>query len=217
MKYFNKNYKNQAWMIGANLLLMGFFFLLCFAAEGTEFDPKFPDNFTTLPWYVGIFGSFILSSVLMNVIFFNVNRFKSVRICYFVSAFLSIVSVLTLIITLGTAVNSAQGVTLDTSRVLTALVGCVLLNVPLTINMLFNTCLQCFHYRSIAKTGEGREKITEYVKGWTEKRTVGTVKDIYGNIVMTAEQEIYHPGHSRTVSEHFNMYTCFVCGNKTRD
>ena len=204
-------------MIGLNLLSMGLFFLLCFCAEEAEYDPKFPDNFTTLEGYAVIFGSIITLTILMNVLCFTLNKFKSVNIFYFVSIFLSVASFISFIIILGVSAESKQGVTLDASRVLVGLIGCIILNTPTAINLLWNTCRKCFHYRSVAKTGSDVEKVTEYVKGWTETKTVGTAKDIYGNIVYTVEKEIHHPGHNRTKTEHFNKYTCFVCGNKTRD
>ena len=217
MKYANKNTKNQVWMLVVNILLMGLYFLLCFTAKEVEPDPKFPDNFTDWGTYLFILITYIVTTVAMHVWCAIGNKYKSVKILYFFYVILGIICFVSIFVCMGVFVNSGDKTTLDESRCLVAIIGCAMLNSTLGIHLLSSTCRNCYHYRSIAKTGSGTEKIKEYVKGWTSTNTVATAKDIYGNTIATVEENVYHPGYTRTKTEHFNTYQCFVCGQKTRD
>ena len=94
---------------------------------------------------------------------------------------------------------------------------------PVSVMCKFFEVSRSGYYDFVKRTGQPErdaelaEKIKEYVKGWTSTNTVATAKDIYGNIIATVEENVYHTGNTRTKTEHFNTYQCFVCGQKTRD
>ncbi len=221
MKYENKNYINQLLLIILSLALMGLYFLICFTVK--EVDPKTlshnkvnNDQFTTPGGYVFIFSTYLITTIVMFILCLIINKYKSVKYYYFFTVLFGIATPILLFVLLGTFVNSGDEVTMTQSKIMMSLIGCFFLNVVMVINMLCNTCKKCFYYRTVAHNRSGYEMITKHVKGWTEKKNIANVKNIYGDIIASYETNIYHPGYDKKVSVRYDIYKCFVCGNSTK-